>query len=314
MGEQTLQEFLESQEFDTDEPESQERTRGLTLSELLEEQDAEPVDTSPIPIDRTRTTKQSEFSQMPVPSPFEMSSSDPIVIAASNGIDFTTGAQGGHLVAGFAIDRDNERLAYAIDLEQRHGKPVRTRIGPQTKRVEYLNPNTNRWTLTNPLGIGNEDAARSVGPAMALGLDAFVVGAAVGTGGIASVGSVALFSAVSTPSAIVSEGMRIYIGNQLGINQNVDDLAVAKHLGIVGGVATVGGLAGEAGVRSGIAFYRWLGLDVSTRSLVREFGMDLGEAIRISEGINERIVGAEFQLRLGQSRTYSPSRSRWRSL
>lgn len=299
----TLEDLLKEEGFDTENPESQKSTRsGMTLDELMAEEQAVPVDTSPIEIDRTVRPKTSVFSQLPVPSEFERQEDDPMVVAASAGVDFRTGAPGGHFVAGFAIDEENERLAYSQALNANSNTVVRTRVGPQTGKIEYLNPQTQRWTLVNPLGPGKEDMKRSVGPVITMGLEGLFVAGAVGVGAVSGgAGSVALFAAGTASSAVLAESVRLWMGHEMGVNQNVSVTDVGAHLATIGAIGAGAGLAGEAGVRTGIAFYKWLGLDVSTRQLVREFGMDLGEAIRLQEAINRKVVGAEFQFRLGQA-------------
>lgn len=195
------------------------------------------------------------------PSPFEDDPVGPLEVgderfvprltltAAKAGVSFDKPAPVGHFLSSLAIDKERRVTAFSKALSDRFGSKVKTRIGKKTGEIEYLDPETNRWTLTLPPDSGMEIVEGMGGPLMTVGGEAIA--------GIATAifsRSPALVTVASSGGAFAGEVIRLTLGRQMGVNEGVSDGDIIKAAAQEAGIALAGGLVADRLVRVGKFF------------------------------------------------------------
>ena len=216
---------------------------------------------------------------------------DPLIrLSADKGITFDQPSNGGHLLASFGYD-DAERLnAYKLEL----GPGTKVRRGPDTKAIEYFDPDTKRYSLADPPGTFQTGSL--AGPGVVMTPEIIGAGAAaiifkhpvmveMGAGG----------------GAFIGEIMRLSIGHKLGINQKITDKQIVMSALKEGGIAFAGGVAFNNVVKLGKFI-----LDVSrgrvfNKKTLDQMGIDMDHAVRLENEINDRIAAESFRFNLAQA-------------
>lgn len=126
--------------------------------------------------------------------------------------------------SSFGLTEKDQLSAIQQGIEFYTGQDTELRIGPRTNELEYLrtNPQTGekRFALVNELGVGLSDIAAGAGP---IG----VVGAFEAAGATLAIFGIKLrdpkkIESVGAVSAGIGEMVRLMIGKQLGLNQELD--------------------------------------------------------------------------------------------
>lgn len=112
--------------------------------------------------------------------------------AAAKGVDIDTGAEklgtGGYFAAGMAMNEKQRNLYLTQQIQQQYGKQTPIRVGKDSGKLEYVNPDTGRWTMAVPdeapgaYKIGGDvlpgivEGGAAAGTAAAVGLSAIPTG------------------------------------------------------------------------------------------------------------------------------------------
>ena len=162
--------------------------------------------------------------------------------AAKGGVVYDRPLDVGHAMAGYAMDPASEARAYDMALQEKlgadeygalksrtteFGGPVR--VGPQTGAPEYYDPDSNRYALADPAGIGTRSFEKMVGELLPAG------GGAAGAVGGSFASPVLGTAAGAGVGAFSGELARLAIGRNMGVNDASDGalvVAAAKRAGI----------------------------------------------------------------------------------
>lgn len=230
---------------------------------------------------------QPAFQDMPVP--------DVVRRAAESGVLYDKPAPAGHALASLAIDDKERENAYRISLQKQYGKDVHVEIGPQTKSIEYYDPETNRFALADP-----PDRSLLENVSGATGTSIVAVPELAGGALTALVTkSPVLVTAVGAGGAFVGEASRILLGKKYGINQNVTPEQIVAHAGEIGLISAVTGFTAERA----LAFAKYLDHAFNgdavrfAKNHAESLGTSVEDAAKLQEQINDAL-GAE-RLRLG---------------
>lgn len=228
--------------------------------------------------------------------PLGLERSGLMVKAANAGVAFDKPAPGGHATASFALDGKNREQAYKMALREHYGRDIPMRVGPETERLEYLNPDTERWSLVTSAEGTFGEAAALAGPAMVLAPELLFGGAtAVVTR------SPALVALGGAGGALMGELARLYAGQAMGINTDVSDEQIAKEAAKAAGISLASaGVATAAFKTAG-----FLGRAIRGEQIPKDVrdALELSDfdAQRVQEQINERVPGFKLQFTLAQS-------------
>lgn len=146
--------------------------------------------------------------------------------AAQAGVDIFTDAPTGGFTSGFAQNDALRADSLKKSLSEYYGQEVRVRKGPDTGELEFLNPETRRWTSVNAQQVTGRDIAAKVGPA---------IPATLGIAGEVFAGPLG-----AVAGAAGGEAIRRGIGNLAGVR---DESAGDAALGSLGIGALEGGMA-----------------------------------------------------------------------
>ena len=252
----------------------------------------------PTPADREVATGSSLFgleSGIDQPAFQEMQVPDVVRKAAESGVLYDKPAPAGHALASLAIDDKERENAYRISLQRKYGKDVQVEIGPQTKAIEYYDPDSNRFALADP-----PDRSLLENVSGATGTTIVAIPELAG-------GALAAFSTKSPTmaalggggGAFVGEATRIFIGKRLGINQDVTPERVAWEATKTGLISAGSGIAIDRLVA--VAKYIEHAVAGDAVSFAKNHAQTLGtsveDAAKLQEQINDAL-GAE-RLRLG---------------
>lgn len=166
----------------------------------------------------------------------------------ASGVSTEGAPAGARFVGAFGADDVEATAGIKLGLEQAFGQDVEMRIGPVSKRLEFMNPATKRFTVVNPPGINLTDLA-SIAPE--IGIAALeTAGAVVGSGVSPVVGTGAgLFG-----GAFIGEMSRLRAGQALGINQGMSDETLVIIALQRAGLSAVTGVAVERLIQLGRVF------------------------------------------------------------
>jgi hypothetical protein len=227
--------------------------------------------------------------------------------ATKAGVAIDNPAPAGHALASLAID-DNERVkAYRIAITEKLGEAALVDIGPDTGRVEWLDPKTNIWAEADPPQFGKHDIAGMAGGAVVMAPE-LLGNVALGPGGAALGRAVVLGSRVSKAldkspgwaalgggaGAFVGELTRLYLGRKLGINQEMTDEQALSKAKQVGGLSAVVGLG--ANVMLGTAQFIKRAMDGDAVGWAArhydDFQMQIEDAAKLQEEF-DKVIAAD---------------------
>lgn len=219
------------------------------------------------------------------------------------GVDITTGADVGRFGAGFAANKEYARQFLQKKLTERfsdsleEGQRVNLRTGKTSGKVEFLNPETNRWTLIDEVGITTDDLKDLAGPSIPFAGE--VLGATAGflAGASSGPGAVATAAGGAGLGGGAGEAARLEVGRRMGVNPGFEGEDIVDQSLETGGKAALGAGIGEGLFRFGKYLFgsRTPFSPEQAKSLLRE-SQASNEVIN---EINERIKG-EFNPTLGQ--------------
>lgn len=260
--------------------------------EIVQNPFKDSADTTPIPLGQPDTN-----SGMTVLGGSYPQYSSALQTAASKGVDFTTPPPMDTTFTGFAANNDQI-------VRHLNKKGFKTRIGEDTGQIEYLSPQTNRWTTLNPAGIDSGDFAPVIGESLVFGPE--LLGGLVGgiAGAPSGIGALASTVGGGAAGAFIGEITRLGIGRtKYGIdadvpfsdwiNSAVEEASKEAGLSVAGGA--VGALAIKVG--KGILNFmndRWL--PIGTKDIAEV--VDLPE-YKIIDEVNSKIEG-QFKPTAGQ--------------
>jgi len=215
--------------------------------------------------------------------------------AAAAGVLYDKPAPSGHALASLAWSDEDRRNAFEQSLSAEYGRPVQVEIGPGTGQLEYLDPDTGRFSLVEPPNKG---------------LLATVAGAAGGSMVMVPELAGGALAAITTKSpsvtwaggasgAFVGEIARLALGQALGINKGMtaNDAYVAGLR--AGGLSAITGAAGEKGLQFAqfmINAFRGDAVKYAAKAGER-LGVTAEEAAALQDQINT-VIGAE-RMRIG---------------
>jgi hypothetical protein len=240
-------------------------------------QELEGVDTTPFEIPMAKASPSVGGTgglRETTPQPLKLAPE--IQTAAQSGVDVLSGAPTGRAFAGFAQNQALQAQELEKALTEHYGKSVRVRVGPQSKQLEFLNPETNRFTLVDEAKVSLRDIQEMAGPAITMG------GAVAGELIAGPPGAAA--------GAAVGEGVRRAIGTAAGVRDETAEETVKG----VAGVAAIEGVASGAGHLVARAAQ-------GARNLVRPAAVSPSEAQRLlSASEAAQSVADEISARTGQ--------------
>lgn len=219
------------------------------------------------------------------------------------GVDITTGADAGRFGASFAANEQfakqylQKKLTERFSDSLKEGQRVNLRTGPTSGKIEFLNPETKRWTLIDEVAFSTEDLKDIAGPAIPFAGEiggataGFLAGASTGPGAVATAAGGAGIGGGA------GEAARLEIGRRMGVNPGLEGGDIADQSLEVGGKAALGTGIGEGLFRFGKYLFgsRTPFSPGQAESLLRE-SQTSNEVIN---EINERIKG-DFNPTLGQ--------------
>lgn len=215
--------------------------------------------------------------------------------AAEAGVDYERPAPRGHALASLALGDEERRRAYELKLSEHYKQPIRVEIGPATGALEYLNPETNRFTLVEPPDQGMmNDAASAAGGAL-------VMVPELAGGALAALATKSPFATnlAGSAGAVIGEAARVYLGQAFGINQDATETDILKSAGLAGGQSLAAGLVTDKALQL-VQFVKnaFAGNAVGYAAKnANRLGVSLEEAAKIQDQINAAI--AAERLRIG---------------
>ncbi len=166
-------------------------------------------------------------------------------VAELSGIDVDNPAtQEARFAASLGINQEQKQIAIKDLLSKSYGQNIDVRVGPNTGELEYLNPETNTYSLVNKPGVDFGDIAGNAGDAMVIIPEiAATVGVGLATGGVGGISA-------GAATAFAADYARLKLGQKLyGINNDLGDNALAKRALQTGGFSLAGGALGLFGAR-----------------------------------------------------------------
>lgn len=214
-------------------------------------------------------------------------------IAAANGIDFETPAPDGHFLSSLALNGKGRIAAYKLALKKHYGQDVDVRIGDKTKELEYLNPETGRYTLVSP--PGSFQIGSLGGPAIAMTPELSAgVGAAIFTK------SPHLTNLAASSGAFVGELSRLELGRQMGVN-DITTETIIKEAAKEAGISLVSGEAARQVVKAGKFVIDVMNGRAFNQASLRGLDLSTEEAQRISDTINKRLGAEKMRFDVAQA-------------
>lgn len=227
---------------------------------------------------------------------FDAPGNELITKSAAAGVLFDKAAPSGHFLASLAFNDDERLNAYRVALKEKFGKDVKVRLGPDTGAIEFLDKDTNRFSLARPPGAIGASIEGLGGFGMVL-----VPEAAGGIGG-AFAGAGPLTATLGAGAgAFIGEVMRLQLGREMGINKSMSDLQLIGEAAKEGGISVAGGVIGEKVIRIGKFLINARSGAPLTASILNDVDLSVDEAAVLVDAINDRIGEAKFRLNLAQA-------------
>jgi hypothetical protein len=226
--------------------------------------------------------------------------------ASARGVDVETGAPSGARARGsFGGDERNVEEGIKIGLAKSYGKPVQLRKSEQG--LEFMNPETDQWTLVNPPGLDWNDFASLAGEAVSIGpeIAGGVAGSFTGSPGAGSVAGGAV-------GAFVGELTRLRVGQRMGVNADMSDDDVITSAAVNAGIAVAGGTVALGLMKAGKVILSGLPAPIA-----RSVGDRLEEGIAGTKPLREEVkrqTGRDLNLTTGQTLRDEPIAGAERSI
>ena len=255
----------------------------------------QPVKTSPLPMpvarDITVPLEGAGGVEMSVPE----KPPEHVIRAAQSGVIFDEPAASGHFLQSLAFDRKNQVEAYRQALNKDAEKEIDVRLGPASGEIEYFIPERSRFALVKP-------PRSHVAEIQSLGGAGITMGSEALAGGITALAtkSPALTALGAGGGAVVGELMRLELGRRMGINQDVPDEEIIKQAAKTGVIAAGAGVAGEKLFQFGKFVHNLMRGRLIQEDLIST-GIDIEDAIKIQNSINERLEDTQFRFNLAQA-------------
>jgi hypothetical protein len=148
--------------------------------------------------------------------------------AAASGVDITTGLQTGRGRISLAPNQAYEAEALRSVLTQKFGKEVPVRAGEKSGMLEFVNPETGRWTTIDEFGFSKGDLKDM------LGIGASIAGPTAAALGVAAAGGSALpISAGAGLGAFLTEMGKMKLGEKLDVH-SMDDEEMLRRAATAG--------------------------------------------------------------------------------
>lgn len=263
-----------------------------------------PLDKAPVITDPLPPPSGIPISNDPMGLPggqpplgdFEISPPKIALDAANAGVVFDHPAPKGHFRSSFAFNDDNRIKSYQKDLSEHFGKDVQVRLGEATQSIEYLDPESNRWTLAVPPGAIGELAQSNAG---SIGVMLNELGAGVAAAFVTK--SPALVNLSSSTATFVSEIGRIYMGKSMGINEDISDEEIIQSALGQAGTAFVAGFGMDKALQLGGFIIDLMKGRVVPKGALDQLDMTAGEAAQIEDAVNNVVGAGRLKYTLAQA-------------
>jgi hypothetical protein len=272
------------------------------LGEELQRRQSPPEETGPPALDVSPLARPPEpvspITDPAGPMELDITPKLPEIVkkAADAGVVSDKAAPAGHFLASLAYDDENRRLAYERSIRNQLGRDIPVRIGPETGVLEYLDEDTGRYALVTPPGATLEGLQTLGGPAM-------VVGTEMAMGALVAIAakSPTKVVAASAMGAFAGEILRLSLGRDLGINENITEEQMIESALKEGGISAAGGVGAAALTRIGQAVIRIVQGRVIPSETLKALGPELETAQELADAINARIGAERLKFSLGQA-------------
>ena len=149
------------------------------------------------------------------------------------------------VIGSLGYNQEQKELGIKNTLSELYGQEIELRIGPNTGKLEYYNPDIQSFALVDKPGIEFADIADVGGDILVIGPDiAFTLAFTGLTGPVGGISAGAL-------AAAAGEFMKLKIGQMYGINKDLDNAELVKE-GFKTGAFSLG--AGTPGLALGYIF------------------------------------------------------------
>lgn len=256
----------------------------LARRELAKRQN---VNTTPFPIqspdNSLNRNRAAQFGGLPPPTVFNEEEK----ALANEGVDIKTGAPVGRFASGFAQNEAQQANYLKKKLSEFYKTDVTVQQGPMG--LEFINPETGRRTLVDEATGTLRDLQDMAGPA---------IPAAAATAGAIGGGMIGMPTVGTGAGGAAGEGVRRFIGDQMGVRDESPGEAVSGSLGVGVTEAAFGKAAdlGVAGLKKARDFIR-------PRPLSVEGAENALSAMQADQAIADEIsqrTGQRFQPFTGQ--------------
>lgn len=253
------------------------------------------IKTSPLPIPSAREITVPLEGAGGIPMSVPESPPDYVVRAAESGVVFDEPASSGHFLQSLAFDRKNQVEAYRQALNKDVNREIDVRIGPASQEIEYFMPERQRYSLVKP-------PRAHIAEIQSLGGEGIVMGSEALAAGITAVATKSpnLVALGAGGGAVIGELMRLELGHRMGINQDIPSEEFIEQAAKVGAVAAGGGIAAEKLFQFGRLIHNLMRGRLLNEDLVAT-GIDMEDAIKIQNSINERLDDNQFRFNLAQA-------------
>ncbi len=214
--------------------------------------------------------------------------------AAAAGVLFDKPAPAGQFLSSLAIDEAESINAIKVALKRKAGKDVEVRMGSKTGALEFFDEESGRFSLVDP--PENRSIGGVVGPGIVIGAE--ILGAV----------PAAIFA--KSPlvidlgfggGAFVGEIMRLKLGQRLGINQKASDGQIIGQAMKIGGLSAAGGIVLRNAVKLGKFIIDTIEGRILPRRVADELALDIEDAQKVADEINNTIGAERFRLNLAQA-------------
>lgn len=217
---------------------------------------------------------------------------DRIKRAASAGVIFDRPAPAGNTLASFAFDQEQRVEAFRQAIKEQTGQDVKVRIGPETGAIEYFVPGQNRFALATPsLTFGDLAGAGVMMAPEILGASSAAI--------ISK--SPLLVEAGASGGAFIGELIRLQIGKELGINQDVSQKQMIVSALKEAGIAMAAGVGTNKLVKAGKFVLDLMNSKILPKEAAEALDISIDEAQRVVDDVNDKIGAEKFRLTLAQA-------------
>ena len=269
-------------------------SRGMSAP-LQQTVSGQTVLTTPIPRPEQKLTTLPDEMGPALVLDFPEMWPDNVLQAADAGVLYDVPASSGHFLSSLAFDRKNEMEAYRQSLNREGEDNVQVRIGPVSGEIEYFVPEQNRFSIARPPNSTLAEMQALGGLGITLGTEA---GAGILSAALTKSPTMAALG--TGGGAILGELMRLELGRRMGINQ---DITAEQEIGQavkIGALTAGAGVAGEKLFKFARFAHNLISGRMAQQDLI-DSGLDIEDAMRLQDEINERLGDAQFKFNLAQA-------------